>query len=171
MNPWIKTFVRRGASALLGVGLLGSVAAFAAAGGDCGPHHRGPMSDADAAKMGARMVERVGHRLDLDAAQKERLNKLAEVLRAQRKAAVGDQLPGQQLQALVSGNRFDRAGAQALADARAEAMRKGSPEVIAAAADFYDSLKPEQQAKVREFLQRGPGRHGGWGGGGRGPRG
>lgn len=171
MKPWIRTFARRGGYALFGAGLLGSVAAFAAAGAGCGPHHRGPMSEADAAKMGARMVERVGQKLDLDAAQKERLNKLAEALRAQRKAATGGQPPGQQFQALITGNRFDRAGAQALADARAEAMRKGSPEVIAAAADFYDSLKPEQQAKVREFLQRGPGRHGGWGDGEHGPRG
>jgi hypothetical protein len=33
-------------------------------------------------------------------------------------------------------------------------------ELIAAFGDFYDSLKPEQQQKVREFMQRG--RHG-WG--------
>jgi hypothetical protein len=32
--------------------------------------------------------------------------------------------------------------------------------VIAAMADFYDSLKPEQQAKVREFMARRGGRHG-----------
>ena len=31
----------------------------------------------------------------------------------------------------------------------------GSPELIAAFGDFYDSLKPEQQQKVREFLNRG----------------
>lgn len=169
MKPWIRTFARRSAYAVLGVGLLGSVAAFAQGGG-CGAHHRGPMSDADAAKMSARMVERVGQKLDLDAAQKERLNKLAETLRAQRKSAMGERPPREGMQALVSGDHFDRGAAQAMADARAEAMKQGSPAVINAAADFFDSLKPEQQAKVREFLKRGPGRHGPWGDGA-GPRG
>lgn len=176
MTPWMKTFARRGAAALLGLGLLGSVAAYAHGGG-WGPG-RGPMSDEDAAKMGARMVERVGSKLDLDAAQKTKLTQLSEVLRTQRKAAMGDKAPHEQMQALISGNRFDRAGAQALVDTRTEAMRKASPAVIAAAADFYDSLRPEQQTKVREFLQRGPGHHRHHGGRGdrgdderRGPRG
>lgn len=170
MKPWIKTFARRSAYAVLGAGLLGSVAAFAAGGGGCGPHRHGPMNDADAAKMSARMVERVGQKLDLDAAQKQRLATLAETLRAQRKSAMGERPMHEQMQALMSGDHFDRGAAQALADARVEAMKQGSPAVIAAAADFFDSLKPEQQAKVRAFLKRGPGRHGPWGGGD-GPRG
>ena len=33
-----------------------------------------------------------------------------------------------------------------------------SPQVIAAAADFYDSLDATQQQKVRDFMARGPGR-------------
>lgn len=170
MTPWIKTFARRSAYAIFGLGLLGSVAAFAHGGDGCGPRHHRPMNEADAAKMSARMVERVGQKLDLDAAQKERLNKLADTLRAQRKTAMGDRPMPEQLQALVSGDHFDRGAAQAMADARAEAMKQGSPAVIAAAADFFDSLKPAQQAKVREFLKRGPGRHGPWGDG-PGPRG
>lgn len=157
MTPWIKTFARRGAAVLLGIGLLGSVAA-CSHGAPWG-HGRGPMSDDDATKMSARMVERVGSKLDLDAAQKTKLTHLADVLRTQRKAAMGDKAPPEQMQALISGNRFDRAGAQALVDSRTEAIRKASPEVITAAGDFYDSLRPEQQSKVREFLQRGPGRH------------
>lgn len=157
MKPWIKTFARRGAVALFGIGLLGSVAA-CSHGAPWG-HGRGPMSDEDATKMSARMVERVGQKLDLDAAQKAKLTHLSEVLRAQRKVAMGDKPPHEQMQSLISGNRFDRAGAQALVDSRTEAIRKASPEVIAAAGDFYDSLRPEQQTKVREFLQRGPGGH------------
>jgi hypothetical protein len=37
------------------------------------------------------------------------------------------------------------------------ALRGKSPEVIAAAGDFFDSLTPVQQQKVRDFMQR---RHG-----------
>ena len=39
------------------------------------------------------------------------------------------------------------------------ALNAKSPEVIAAAGDFYDSLNPTQQQKVRDFMQR---RHGWW---------
>lgn len=154
MTAWIKTFARRGAIALAGVGLLGSVAAFAH-GGPWG-HHRGPMSDEDAARMGAQMVERVGRKLDLDEPQKAKLAHLGDVLRSQRKAAMGDKPPREQMQALIAGDHFDRAGAQALVNARTDAIRQASPVVITAAADFYDSLRPEQQAKVRDFMQRGP---------------
>jgi predicted MPP superfamily phosphohydrolase len=38
---------------------------------------------------------------------------------------------------------------------RMNAIREKSPQVIAALGDFYDSLRPEQQQKVRDFLQRG----------------
>jgi len=39
-------------------------------------------------------------------------------------------------------------------------VREKSPEVITATAEFFDTLKPEQQQKVREYLQRGGRRHG-----------
>ena len=45
-------------------------------------------------------------------------------------------------------------------DAKTGVLRSKSPEVIAAAADFYDSLRPEQQQQVREFMNK---RRGGWG--------
>ena len=51
------------------------------------------------------------------------------------------------------------APAQALVDEKTEAMRSTSPQTFAALADFYDSLKPEQQQKLRDFMNKG-GRHG-----------
>lgn len=163
MNPWIKKFARRGAFAMAGLAMLGSVAAFAAGReGGFGCRHR-PMTEADAAQREARMVERVGQQLDLTAAQKQRLKTLADTLHTQRKALMGERPPHEQLQALIAGDHFDRAAAQTQANARAESIRQGSPAVIAAAADFFDSLEPAQQAKVRDFLQRGP-RHPGVGG-------
>ena len=41
---------------------------------------------------------------------------------------------------------------------KTDALRSGSPEVIAALGDFYDSLNPAQQQKVRDFMSR----RGGW---------
>ena len=46
--------------------------------------------------------------------------------------------------------------------AKLAAVATGSPAVIAALGDFYDSLRPDQQAKVREFTsRRGHGMHDG----------
>ena len=62
------------------------------------------------------------------------------------------------MQSLVAGAQFDRAKAQALVQQKTDALRSGSPEVIAALGDFYDSLNPAQQQKVRDFMSR----RGGW---------
>lgn len=149
------------AVALAAVALIGSTVVFAApprgAAGCHPPHHR--FSEADASQMSERMVERVGQRLSLNAEQKTRLKALADALHAQRKAMAGGQAPHEQWLALVAGNRFDRAAAQAQAEARAQQIRDGSPAVIQAAGDFFDGLSADQQAQVREFLKRGPG---GW---------
>ena len=59
-----------------------------------------------------------------------------------------------ELQALVAGDKFDKARAQTLVSEKTAAIQARSPEVIAALADFYDSLNPAQQQKVREFMQQ-----------------
>jgi len=119
------------------------------------------MSEEDAAKMKAKMIDKVASRLDLDEAQKAKLGVVADKVRAQRNALVGTTNdPRAELQSLVAGPTFDRAKAKSLVEAKTGAITAQSPEVIAAMADFYDSLKPEQQAKVREFMAS---RGRGWG--------
>ena len=149
MRPWLKrTFI-----GLFGATVLvGGLAA-------CSHGHHGPfsgrMSEEDATKMRTRMVERVGKELDLDAAQKQNLNTLADKLREQRLALMsGANDPRAEIQSLVAGPTFDRERAQGIVNAKTDALRGKSPEVIAAAASFYDSLKPEQQQKVRDFMAR-----------------
>ncbi|RZS57024.1 Spy/CpxP family protein refolding chaperone [Sphaerotilus mobilis] len=201
MKTWKQRSLIVLATTAVSFGLLGAVGAVAAPmGGDAmmgmmghgGGHGRhGQMSDADHQKMRDRMVERATRELKLDDAQKQRLGKLMDTLQAQRQAMhaagsaagaapkAGDTAkpagPRQDLQALIAGNRFDKAKAQQLADAKAQAIQKAGPELITAAADFFDSLKPEQQEQVRQFMARGPGRggHDGHGGkhGDRGERG
>ena len=122
------------------------------------PHHGygwQAVSEEDAAKMKARLVEKVGSRLDLDEAQKAKLGVLADKLREQRNALVAGGNPREEVQSLVAGATFDRSKAKALVDAKTGAIAAKSPELIAAFGDFYDSLRPEQQAKVREFMSRG----------------
>ncbi|MCW5634464.1 MAG: Spy/CpxP family protein refolding chaperone [Rubrivivax sp.] len=159
----MKTWIKRSLIGLFGAAaLLGTFAAFSH--GSAYRHGWHAMSDEDAAKMKTRLVERAGERLDLDEAQKARLGVLADKLREQRNAFVGETKdPRAELQALIAGPTFDRHRAQLLVQAKTQAVQLKSPEVIAAAADFYDSLRPEQQAKVRDLLQR-RGRHGRHGG-------
>jgi Spy/CpxP family protein refolding chaperone len=154
MRPWIKRTL---------IGVFGASVLFGGLAA-CSHRHAGygwqGMSEEDAAKARARMVERVGSRLDLDDAQKAKLGALADQLRAQRQALVGSADPRSEIQSLVAGPTFDRSKAKAFVDAKTAAIQTGSPELIAALGDFYDSLKPEQQQKVRDFMSRG--RHG-WG--------
>ncbi|WP_338414138.1 Spy/CpxP family protein refolding chaperone [uncultured Sphaerotilus sp.] len=154
----------------------------------------GEHSPADMQKRHDKMIERATTELSLDAAQKAKLVTLIDTMHAKRMAMMaanggqmgqgkadmkgheghggpggmgGGMMPRAEMQALIKGDKFDRAGAQALVDQKANAMRSSAPDVITAMGDFYDSLKPEQQTKVRAFMERGPmgrgmmGRHGG----------
>ena len=147
MKSWIKKslFTVFGASIALG-GLTACSSAR--------PWHH-DASPEQMAQMQGKMVERIGSKLDLNAEQKQKLQTLTGVLLAQRKAmagASGD--PRAQVQALVAGERFDRSAAQSLLDEKTRAVQAGGPAVIAALGDFYDSLQPAQQQKVRDMMQR-----------------
>jgi len=146
MKPWIKRSLFGFAGAALAVGSLGG----------CAAHRHG--WGGDPAEFRARMVERVGSKLDLDTAQKQKLSVLAEKMQAQRAAMRDAGGPGgarSQFMALFAGNKLDQAAAAKMVDEKTAAVRTGSPEIIAAAADFFDNLNPAQQAKVREFMERG----------------
>jgi len=155
MKPWIK----RTLYGLFGASILvGGLSA-------CG-HHRHDygmgmgMSESERTEFRGKMVDRVASKLDLNAEQKQRLGVLADKLQEQRSALVGKTSdPRAEIQALVAGEKFDRTRAQTLVTEKTAALNSKSPEVIAAMADFFDSLTPAQQVKVREAMQ---GRHGWW---------
>ena len=156
MKIWIKRTL---------IAVFGATAIFAGLGAWAHNHHGGhgwrAMSEQDAAAMKAKVIEKVGSKLELDATQKAKLGVLADKMREQRNALVGNTTdPRAEVQALIAGPAFDRARASALIEAKVGAVNAKSPEVLNAAADFFDSLRPDQQAKVREFLasrgQRGP---------------
>lgn len=119
-------------------------------------HHQrhGAMTPERMAEMRGKMAERISSKLDLDATQKQKLTALADTLQAQRSAFVGPTDPRTEMQAIVAGDRFDRSRAEALLGEKTRALQTQGPEVIAAMADFYDSLHPAQQQKVRELMQR-----------------
>jgi len=85
---------------------------------------------------------------------------LADEIIAQRAALRGQGAdPRADFKALIAGDKFDRARAQTLLEQKTQAVQGNGPKVIAALADFYDSLTPEQQKQVRDRLEQ---RHGGW---------
>ena len=148
MKPWIKRIV-------LGLAGITLVAGGLTACGMSRHHGMGSMSEGDATAWHAKQIERVADRLDLDAAQKTKLAALGEVMAQQRKALRGNtDNPRAEFQALIAGSTFDRNAAQNLVQQKTDAIRAGSPQVIAAMGDFYDSLRPEQQQKVRDFMQK-----------------
>ncbi len=152
MKPWIKRtlFGLFGASILVG-GLTA-----------CGhrPHNFGAsMSAEETAQYRGKVVDRVSSKLDLNADQKQRLTVLADKLHEQRVALMGQSKdPRAEVKALLAGDKFDKARAQALVTEKTTVLQSKSPEVIAALADFYDSLNPAQQQKVRDFMEH----RGGW---------
>ncbi|WP_374669202.1 Spy/CpxP family protein refolding chaperone [Ramlibacter sp.] len=151
----MKTWIRRTLLAVAATLTLGGLAA-------CGhrmDHPRANMTAEERAEWREKAVNRVAGKLDLNAEQKQKLGVLADKLQAQRQAVMGATDPRAEVRALVAGDKFDRARAQAFVTQKTAAVSTASPEVITALGDFYDSLNAEQQAKVRAFLERGR-RHG-----------
>lgn len=156
MKPWIRRTL---------IGVIGATTLFGGLAAWAHQRHSGCWSD-KAAERQACMVDYASRRLDLDATQKAKLEALGKVMQAQRQALVPDAAnPRAELQALIAGNVFDRTQAGALAQTKLATLQSRAPELINALGDFYDSLKPEQQAKLREALARGrQGHHGHHGG-------
>jgi Spy/CpxP family protein refolding chaperone len=156
----MKTWLKR---TLIGVAttaaLAGSLAAYSQS--EHAPWHGGPPSAADMAAHQAMMLEHIGKSLELDAGQKTKLQGLADQLHVQHDAFMkngGD--PHERVKALIAGNTFDRAGAQQLVNEKVAALQAGSPALINAAGDFYDSLNATQQQKVRDFMAQAHEHHG-----------
>ena len=152
-----RHWIKRTLIALFGAGIAaGSLSA-------CSNTPRGFGATGDRAEWQGRMIEKVAGKLELDTTQKQKLEVLLGKLREQRQAFAGTNAePRAEMRALIAGPTFDQARAQALIEEKIAAVRGKSPEVIAAMADFYDSLNAAQQQQVREFAERRRGwrRHG-----------
>lgn len=152
MKTWIKrTLIGLAASATL----LGGFAAYAHR-----EHSRHfgwkAISAAEAAPLQGRVIERAAGKLDLDAAQKAKLATLTERLREARNAMVASSAdPREEFKAAIAGASFDRGRVNTLVQAQLATAGAQGPALINAAADFYDSLRPAQQAELREMLDRG----------------
>ena len=151
----MRTWIKRTLIGVFGASmLLGGVAACAH------HHHHDRWSEADITKLRERMIDKAGRELSLDEAQKAKLGTVADAIREQRTALIGQAGaagtdPRAELQAMMAGSQFDRAKAQALIDGKTNAVREKAPAVVSAMAEFFDSLQPAQQQKLRDFMARG----------------
>jgi protein CpxP len=150
----MKTWIKRTLIGLLGAGaLFGGLAAWA------GHHHarwgHGAMSEQEMASMQARVLERVGQRLELDETQKARLATLADTLREQRKQFMaGGRSPRDEINALIGRQRLRprRGGGAGGAQDSLPPTAVHPSRHRSAMADFYDSLNGRaagQGARVR----------------------
>lgn len=154
----MRTWIKRTLVGLFGATVL--VGGLTACGHRYAHDRYANMSTEERAELRKRAVDRVASRLELNAEQRQRLDTLAGKLHVQATALRGTTDPRAEVRSLVAGEKFDREKAQALVGGKVAAVTAGSPEVIAAFGDFYDSLNPAQQTQVREFLDRR--RHGWW---------
>lgn len=124
----------------------------------CGGHRHhdygAHMSAEQYAQKRDKMVEWATKKLDLNDDQKQRLSVVGDKLFEQRTALIGTTKDARaEIKALVSGNKFDTARAQAMVTEKTGVLNAKSPEVIAAVADFFNSLNAIQQQKVRDYME------------------
>lgn len=148
----MKRWMKRTLFGLFGASLI--IGALSACSGHHS-HHGWNMSAEDQTKFKTKMVDRVGSKLDLNEDQKKRLGIVADKLQEQRLALMGKTTdPRADLVALIAGPKFDAEKAQGMINEKTGAINSKSPEVLAAFGDFYDHLTPEQQTKVRDFMNK-----------------
>ena len=147
----MKRWIKRSLFALFGVSVL--VAGLSA----CGHRNHefgAQLSAEEYSQKRDKMVSKAASKLDLNDDQKKRLATLGDKLYEQRTALIGQTKdPRAEMKALVAGATFDKARAQTLVTEKTTALQTKSPEVIAALADFYDSLNAAQQQKVRDYME------------------
>jgi periplasmic protein CpxP/Spy len=147
-NEIMKRWIKRTLACLLGtVVVVGGITA-------CSRGHRGNWSDEGVAEVRTKVVSKITRKLDLNAAQQQKLDGLANEIIAQRTAFRGEGGdPRIEIAAMIQGEKFDRTRAQVLLDQKTQAIQGSGPKVLTALADFYDSLNPEQQKEVRALQE------------------
>jgi len=112
-------------------------------------------------ERGARMLERVSERLELDDNQRAALDTLFVEVTGLRQLVRGD---GQDMRAelttLVTADTFDQGAALEIISSRTAAIQAEAPELVAAAAAFLDGLSAEQKTDISAFAERGRGHRG-----------
>ncbi|MEW8033430.1 MAG: Spy/CpxP family protein refolding chaperone [Candidatus Thiodiazotropha endolucinida] len=117
--------------------------------GGCAHHYKTPEQRADY------FTEKIAKKLDLNDEQKVKLDAIKDEMLAVREEMKGKREETRNtVNDLLSAPVFDQDMAVALVNGRVEDISAQSPRIIAALAGFWDSLNPEQQANIREKLEK-----------------
>ncbi len=132
---------------LVSVGGIALVSTLAFGGSRYGHH--------DPEAFAERLMERVTEKLELNAAQTEKLHGIKDAITdAREKLRENRKDKRDEVLTLLEQPTLDQEKAMALLTERGDAMKEQAPKVIAAIADFYDSLTPEQQQTLRESIKK-----------------
>ncbi len=150
--------MKRSSKIILGVvvalGLAGAVTAKQFC--QHGPGGHGPW------KHSQKMVNHLSEELELNDTQHDALTQLKDEM-MQGFKTMRPMRPDEGMIKGLLGAKFDQAGALALVNERTQKVEQTAPQMIQSVASFYDSLNPEQQAKVSELVEHrlsARGRHG-----------
>ena len=99
-------------------------------------------------------IEKLGKELNLNEAQTAKLSAVTQTLRKNRDAMRSKHEERQKaMVALLDQPKLDRQRAIGLVQETTRDINDHAPELIAVMGDFYDSLTPPQQQKLREELK------------------
>jgi len=106
-------------------------------------------------RMGERMISKLTDRLELDEQQAAALDSLHLELKETRELMRGDSATqGQRIKDLINADAFDQGAALEMITARTTAMQTQGPELVAAAAQFFDGLNEVQKQELNELMDR-----------------
>lgn len=123
----------------------------------CSHHYKTPEERA------AWLVNKISDDLTLNDMQEAKLNVVKNEMLNLRKQFDGDKdATHKQMMEVISKPTLDRDALLNMINTRTQVVSTNAPKVVAALGDFYDSLDPQQQAKVREKMKEGMEHHHGW---------
>ena len=102
-----------------------------------------------------RMIDKISTRLDLNDTQVMALNGLADELKETRQLMKGDgDSMRTEMRTLVTSNTFDQGKALSMINDRTAALQNNAPELVAAAAVFFDGLDSAHKEKITELADK-----------------
>ena len=100
------------------------------------------------------MVNKISDKLDLNDAQKAKLEVVKTEMMKLRTQFDGDKAASEKkMLEIVSKPKMDRDALLNMINARTQAVSTNAPQIVTALGDFYDSLNPDQQKKVRDEMK------------------
>ena len=105
-------------------------------------------------ERGERMVQKITEELALTEVQQTSLSEVKDSFLEMRKTMQNNREQTKtDIQTMLSQPVLDRDMANAIVNQHVDTIHSGSPAIINAIGDFYDSLDDTQRAEIREFVE------------------